>query len=156
MGQSDRSGATPRPGRRAVKYCPYCGQPFAAREIWPHRRFCDRNPKNLRATRSYTGGRVGDLYRSRKLSRYGLTISDYDRMFAEQGGVCKICGRPPDLNGHPNQRYLSVDHAHTTNAVRGLLCSNCNHGIGKFKDSPDLLIRAALYLDPHTSFPTLS
>lgn len=72
--------------------------------------------------------------------RYGIEEEDYDRMFDEQGGVCHICQDPPG-------RYnLSVDHDHSTGRVRGLLCHNCNHGLGKFKDKALLLFRAISYL----------
>jgi hypothetical protein len=39
-----------------------------------------------------------------------------------------------------------VDHCHRTHRIRGLLCSRCNTGIGKFNDDPGLLMRAAKYL----------
>ena len=53
---------------------------------------------------------------------------------------CEICRNPP------TGKILHVDHDHKTGKFRGLLCSNCNTGIGLLKDDPDLLIRAAAYL----------
>jgi len=71
---------------------------------------------------------------------FGITLADYDRMLEEQNGVCAVCGQQ-------DKHYrLAVDHCHTTNKVRGLLCSPCNLGIGKFKDQPDRLEAAAAYL----------
>ena len=77
-----------------------------------------------------------------KLQRsYGISLADYEQMLADQNGVCKICGKPdPDF-------ALSVDHCHKTGKVRGLLCGSCNFGLGKFYDSPNLLRRAAEYLE---------
>lgn len=72
---------------------------------------------------------------------YGITPEQYDRMHAEQGGVCAICG------DQQRGRALDVDHDHVTGAVRGLLCSGCNQTLGKMKDSPDLLRAAAAYLE---------
>ena len=51
-------------------------------------------------------------------------------------GVCTICGKPGN----------QVDHCHKTNKVRGLLCINCNQGLGKFQDDPELLEFARIYL----------
>lgn len=77
----------------------------------------------------------------RLLREYGITQADYDRMLDEQGGVCLICaGTRPD--GKP----LYVDHCHTSGAVRGLLCTQCNTGLGMFSDDPDRLLAAAAYL----------
>lgn len=58
---------------------------------------------------------------------YGLTLSEYDRMFAEQGGVCGLCGASPKKN------RLAVDHDKLTGKVRGLLCLNCNLAIGRLE-----------------------
>lgn len=78
--------------------------------------------------------------------KYGMTSEEYEAMSAEQGHVCAICGEPETLVRKGQAERLSVDHCHTTGEVRGLLCAHCNHGIGKFKDSPELLRAALAYL----------
>jgi hypothetical protein len=80
-------------------------------------------------------------------SRYGITPKDYDRMLQEQGGVCKICGSPPD--GRNRYGRLHVHHCHTTGKVRGLLCYPCNVGLGSFKDDQERMAKAMAYLDAH-------
>lgn len=77
------------------------------------------------------------------LHQYGLTEGCYSSMVTAQGGKCKICARPAS-----EERYglLSVDHCHTTGAVRGLLCTRCNTSIGGFGDDPAVVLRAAKYL----------
>lgn len=74
------------------------------------------------------------------LKRYGLTIEDYYALLEKQGGGCAICGKKDTWFS------LAVDHCHGRKIVRGLLCSQCNRGIGMFKDNPDLLEKAARYL----------
>ena len=75
--------------------------------------------------------------------RYGITIEDYDYMLKEQGHRCAIC-RTDNPGG---QGRFHVDHCHDTGRVRGLLCSNCNHGLGKFQDSVLFLEQAIRYLN---------
>ena len=77
---------------------------------------------------------------SRWLRKYGLSATSYYRLLASQGGKCAICGRL-SLN-----KLLAVDHNHITGEVRGLLCQNCNTGLGQFSESPEMLDRAAEYL----------
>jgi hypothetical protein len=76
------------------------------------------------------------------LRHYSLTLSDYDRMKSAQGGKCAICGAE-DSRGRGD---LHVDHCHATGSVRGLLCTSCNNGLGRFRDSPELLRAAIEYL----------
>jgi hypothetical protein len=73
---------------------------------------------------------------------YGITLAEYDAIFVLQGGRCAIC-----KESCPTQRELAVDHDHVTGEVRGLLCTQCNNGLGRFKESPALLRKAADYLD---------
>ena len=72
---------------------------------------------------------------------YGMSLSDYEALLAEQGGGCAICGGPPG-----NQKGYHIDHDHETGAVRGILCQGCNHTLGGARDNPDTLIAAAKYL----------
>tara|TARA_R110000796_G_C14249860_1_gene398432 strand:+ start:96 stop:485 length:390 start_codon:yes stop_codon:yes gene_type:complete len=80
------------------------------------------------------------------LKQYNLTFSDYDKMLEEQGGKCKICGTT-EPRGQSKAGRFYVDHNHDTGKVRGLLCNDCNTGLGLFKDSKILLIDAIKYLE---------
>lgn len=79
-----------------------------------------------------------------QLKKYGLSPDQYYELLKSQGNVCAIC-KKPEPNTHQYKR-LAVDHCHVTNKVRGLLCSHCNTGLGKFRHSKWLLITAATYL----------
>ena len=83
--------------------------------------------------RLYGGSRHYHLMR-----RYGIGAAEFDALVALQGGVCPICGRETPEH---------VDHDHVTGAVRGILCFNCNGGLGQFRDSTDALRAAAIYLE---------
>lgn len=85
--------------------------------------------------------------RQMRSAKYGLTQADVDRMTAEQGGVCAICGMLPDGKGAMS--ILHVDHDHETGQVRAMLCPKCNKGLGSFRDNPALLQKAAWYLLRH-------
>lgn len=82
-------------------------------------------------------------FRTALLKKYGLTIEQFDAMLAAQGGKCKLC-RKERL---PHEREWQIDHCHNSNVVRGILCYNCNVGLGHFKDDIDLLAAAILYLE---------
>lgn len=56
---------------------------------------------------------------------YGITLEQYDAMFAKQAGRCAICG-----TDKPGRQRLHVDHCHATKKVRGLLCFVCNTRLG--------------------------
>jgi len=67
--------------------------------------------------------------------RYGLTP---EQMAEMKKTGCELCGTMSNLH---------IDHNHETNEIRGVLCTNCNRGLGHFKDSPELLKKAAEYLE---------
>ena len=69
--------------------------------------------------------------------------------FEKQKPMCKICGKivhkaPENSKDKKNQAV--IDHDHKTGELRGLLCHQCNVGIGNFKDSIDRMLNAILYL----------
>ena len=72
--------------------------------------------------------------------KYGIDDIKYTTMWNHQKGKCLVCNEPEQ------DKALAVDHCHTTGNVRGLLCSNCNTGLGQFQDNPELLYKAAEYL----------
>jgi hypothetical protein len=73
---------------------------------------------------------------------YGLEGSRYSEMLRAQRGCCAICARSAETF----LKRLAVDHCHITDRVRGLLCFDCNVGLGKFKDCPKQLATAITYL----------
>jgi hypothetical protein len=75
--------------------------------------------------------------------QYGIGAVEFDAILERQDGHCAIC---PAEVGSKGGRRLSVDHCHRTGRVRGILCSECNLGLGKFRDDPDLIEKAAQYL----------
>jgi len=80
------------------------------------------------------------------LRHYGISGHAYWDMFEQQCGVCAICKQPESKIHRGTPAHLSVDHDHKTGNIRGLLCSNCNSGIGHFRDDIDLLKSAIGYL----------
>lgn len=82
---------------------------------------------------------------------YGITFNDYREMLKDQNHKCKICnGSGFKMKEHHNL-LLVVDHCHETKKVRGLLCHNCNRGIGLLQDSVSNLASAISYLEGSTT-----
>jgi hypothetical protein len=75
---------------------------------------------------------------------YGIDMQIWDQMLIAQSGLCSICGDQFENKGH---KRPFVDHSHVSGIVRGLLCQNCNTGIGHFHDDEVLMRRAIEYLD---------
>ena len=82
--------------------------------------------------------------------KFNLSLEDYEQIVLRQNGKCLICGDLPkvrtDSKGRIKDR-LDVDHCHKTGKVRGLLCHNCNKGLGQFKESLELLKNAVIYME---------
>jgi hypothetical protein len=90
------------------------------------------DPTNFKIANKTWRDNNPDKNRNRKLkSKYGITSDDYNKLFNEQEGKCKTCGR------HQNEFKikLCVDHNHETGNIRGLLCTDCNIALGKIKEN---------------------
>jgi hypothetical protein len=80
----------------------------------------------------------------RRLAAAGWTQEMYDAKFEEQHGQCALCNR------EQVDKKLSADHEHIEPPnPRGLLCTSCNRALGYFKDSPELLRKAAEYIEKY-------
>ena len=84
------------------------------------------------------------------MSKYGLTPELYRAWLEQQGGNCPGCSLTLELLG-TRSTQPNVDHCHTTEAVRGILCNGCNTALGQFKEDPELLKAACRYLDLHAA-----
>lgn len=75
-------------------------------------------------------------------SHFGITIEEYDALLIKQQHKCAICGK------HQSELYQSfdVDHNHETKKVRGLLCNQCNQGIGYLQESIEIITKSLEYL----------
>lgn len=91
-----------------------------------------------------------DLSHKERERKFGITRQEYAELFHRQDGTCAICKKPETAMRMGKIKALAVDHNHTTGAVRGLLCSDCNTGIGKLKEDRDILLNAIKYLDEYS------
>lgn len=120
-----------------------------------YRKRVGTHPMNVAGTDPYKKYRASEKFRVTSLNnhlkrKYGITLKEYEEIFELQNGGCVICGSTVAnrewKNGRVQRMKLFVDHCHKTGKVRGLLCNTCNVGIAQFKDSVELLIKAAMYL----------
>lgn len=86
---------------------------------------------------------TNEILRERTLSR-----EVYEEMLKHYDNKCAICRKEENRKSRTPGKIcrLAIDHCHTTNDIRGLLCHACNTAIGKFKDSIELLESAIQYL----------
>lgn len=134
-------------GGRVIKICKGCNENKTLDSFSLHAGFKDGRNSKCKACKSavhreaYAQGRYKATpwtYKKHLKEKYGLTMDQYDGMYKTCNGLCQICGSDGKLN---------VDHCHETGKVRGLLCTRCNTGLGKFGDSIENLLTAIKYLE---------
>lgn len=137
------------------KKCACCGEAKPTteftkrknREKWGFYPYC-RECKHKKAKEYYLDNteKCKKLARNRDLKKYGITLEDLEKMLRDQDNKCAICGKEIFLFGASKKITAHVDHDHKTGKVRGLLCQECNTGLGKFMDNTDYLLSAVSYL----------
>jgi hypothetical protein len=78
---------------------------------------------------------------------YGITLEQYNELLSSQNHKCAICNIDNNGKYRNKPRAFAVDHCHSTGKIRGLLCSDCNTGIGLLKDNVNFLESAIKYLN---------
>jgi nitrate/TMAO reductase-like tetraheme cytochrome c subunit len=74
---------------------------------------------------------------------YKITENEYLTMLVLQNSQCAICKK--DFV----QGEACIDHNHNTGEARGLLCKNCNKGLGFLQDDAKVLSKAVDYLESY-------
>lgn len=132
------------------KSCPMCGEIKERSEFykWKSRQdgltayckicFNSRNKKWM----SENSDKLPTLEERRIYSRkinFNISREDYQQMLVNQNNSCAICKKEIGWEA-------AVDHCHTTGKIRGLLCRNCNLGLGGFKDNIETIRKAIEYV----------
>jgi len=120
-------------------YCRDCHKAYNAARYQKNRQSPEWKEKDRQRLKDWfkKNGRASNLR-----LKYGVTEQQFALASAAVGNACEICGQQCETH-----KKLSVDHDHDTGLVRGLLCNRCNTGLGKFKDSIELLSAAVEYLN---------
>lgn len=120
-----------------MKYCSKCKLYKEQSEFYKNQNWCKLCFKEYDKTPNRKSYNKTFQRKNARKYRYGVTEEDFKELMRIQNNKCAICEGD-------NPKYL--DHSHRTNKVRGILCLECNTGLGKFKDSMELLMRALTYL----------
>lgn len=141
--------------RRTEKHCSSCNTTLPIEQFYfktAKRKLKSGDEKTYYYPRHICISCYGEDYINRRQSKaflhhkYGITNAEFDAMLEAQDNKCAICGVDHDEWMAKTGNRFCIDHCHTTQEIRGLLCMNCNTGLGHFKDSADSLHRAIQYL----------
>ena len=103
---------------------------------------CNEMVKAAKAKKPNLYSKIDKASKLRRL--YSISIEQYNDMLIKQNYSCAICGAKN--SGRKDVLSFAVDHCHTTNKVRGLLCMKCNTAIGKLQHDVEYLKKAIEYL----------
>lgn len=114
-----------------TQVCRYCKKDLPLESYQHSNRFANGRHRICRDCRN----------KARRASR--ITQDEYKALLEAQSFACAICG----ISAEETARGLNVDHSHYTHKIRGLLCVQCNLGLGYFKDNTERLQAAINYLE---------
>jgi hypothetical protein len=135
------------------KKCPMCGTYLPYSDFFFDNNTCDKLSGLCKKCKSlYTNKWVKDHVDNRNMTflkshlkiKFNMTLDDYFNLLNNQNGKCAICGSEKSQTVLSHRLYL--DHDHTTNKVRGLLCQKCNTLLGYARESIEILLSAVEYL----------
>lgn len=119
-------------------WCKKCHARYRREYLERHPEVRERTNRQTEENRKRNPEKYYLQWRSAYLLReYGISLSQYQDLINKQKRRCAICKR---------RKRLYIDHDHNTDKVRGLLCVECNTGLGKLGDSEIALLRALKYL----------
>jgi hypothetical protein len=85
------------------------------------------------------------------MSKFNMTLEEYNKILVKQNGACAICGKiPQGVDRYREAKSLCVDHNHRTKKNRGLLCDLCNRALGQFQEDIKILKSAIKYLGEYS------
>lgn len=119
------------------KLCKECNGPYSP--IGPSHLYCSESCSDIGHQRNWL----------RK--NYSISLEEYQNLYELQNGLCGICNSVGFKISKNQRQNIVIDHCHKSGKVRGLLCHNCNRGLGLFKDSKEYLYNAILYLEGATT-----
>lgn len=131
-----------------LKHCPRCKQNLLRSEFpkstkTPDGLHCYCKPCKKAYSLKWYHKNKDKAKNSRLKYQFGITLDQYNEMLSAQNGCCAIC----KSNQPTGYGSWHVDHCHTTNKIRGLLCSKCNHALGLLNDDISLFQNAIEYLN---------
>ncbi len=139
-----------------AKHCSCCKEMKPISEYWGAYPYCKSCSYAMRRERyKQIGGITEEEKQYRRVlylkRNFNLSIGEYDAMFAQQFGLCAICGKPETHKNRGSKEInkLAVDHCHKTGLVRELLCMKCNAMLANASDNPEILRKGATYLEKH-------
>lgn len=137
-------GQVKPPDAPPTRRCSKCGLTKSVHAFSVGQSWCKDCFRSERRRRIESEPGYADRIRGYQLKHaFGVPLEDYKRQAEEQGNACAICKQP----ALPGRRQLAVDHDNESGLLRGLLCVNCNTGIGKFKHDVERLRAAIAYLE---------
>jgi hypothetical protein len=105
----------------------------------------ERNPDKIFKYRLETSAKIKVREAGWKYQGIDCTYKLYEKLLSKQDYRCaNFTCRKHHLE---LRRGLAVDHDHKTGKVRGLLCDNCNNGLGKLGDNIESLKAMVIYLE---------
>lgn len=149
--QRNRNGriVSEYPDTKTTQYCPACEVNKTFDNFYKDKRGKNGLTRRCKAcwskksyySRTRSPESIDKNYWRVATNRYGITKDEFYVMLESQGNKCKICKREADT-----YRRLTIDHDHNTGKIRGILCGQCNSGLGLFKDDVYIMKEAIRYI----------